>query len=122
MNGYVIDFFCPWPILSDAQSSSGSDSSDTTFFNSDGRSGTRQSIGNADLFTFSDSSSTMRNRIGNTDIYSGSTPILSGSTNQIGNTTFGTWQDGTTSTHQSIGGATFHNFSNGKSCMSQVHV
>ena len=101
-----------------AQSGSSTDIGNTTFYNSDRRSGTRQSIGSTDFYTFSDGSSTTRSRIGNTDIYSGSSPSLSGSTNQIGNTTFGTWQDGTTSTHQSIGGTTFHNFSNGKNCVS----
>jgi len=66
MNG----LFCVLPIVLDAQSSSGSDIGNTTFYNSDGRSGTRQSIGDTDFYNFSD-----------------------------GTTTFDTWQDGTTSTH-----------------------
>ena len=113
----AISLFLLSPVVH-AQSGSSTDIGNTTFFNSDGRSGTRQSIGNADFYTFSDGSRTTRSRIGSTDIYSGSTPSLSGSTNQIGNTTFGTWQDGTTSTHHSIGGTTFHKFSNGKTCFS----
>ena len=70
------------PGVTFAQSASSTDIGDTTFFNSDGRSGTRQSIGNTDFYTFSDGSSTTRSRIGSTDIYSGSSPSLSGSTNQ----------------------------------------
>ena len=72
----------------------------------------------ADFYSFSDGSSTTRNSVGITDIYSGSTPSLSELTNRIWGTTFGTWQDGTTSTHQSIGGTTFHNFSDGRRCTS----
>ena len=89
----------------------------TTFYKVGTFSGSRQSL-QSDFYNFSDGSSTTRNSVGKTDFYSGSTPNLSGSTNQIGGTTFGTWQDGTTSTHQSIGGTTFHNFSNGRNCTS----
>jgi len=77
------------PILTHAQSGTSTDICTTTVYNFDTVSGSRQSVGDTDFYTFSDGSSTTRNRIGNTDIYSGSTPSLSGSTNQIGNTTVG---------------------------------
>lgn len=51
--------------------------------------------------------------IGDMDFYSSSTPSLSGSTTTLGDITFGTLRDGTSSAHQSIVGMTFHTFSKG---------
>lgn len=101
-----------------AQSSFSTEIGDTTFYNFGGVSGSSQTIGNMEFYNFSNGASATRNRIGDTDFYSGPTPSLHESSNRIGETTFGTWGDGTTSTHQSIGETTFHNFSNGRSCTS----
>ena len=49
-----------------------------------------------------------RNSVANTDFYSGFRPSLSGST----------LQSGIMSTHQSVSGSTFRNFSNGRNCAS----
>jgi len=42
-----------------------------------------------------------------------------GSSQRVGNTTFHTFDDGTTATSQNVGGTTFHNFNNGSSGTSQ---
>jgi hypothetical protein len=88
------------------QSGSHTETGDTTFYNFDTFNGSKQSTGRTDFYTISDGSSTTRNSVGNNDFNSCSRPSLSGSTNQSGNT----------STHQSVSGATFHNFSNGRNC------
>jgi len=66
------------PSVTFAQSSSSQEIGNTTWFLFDGVSGSRQSIGNTDVYHFSHGSSTTRNRIGNTEVYTGSNPSLSG--------------------------------------------
>jgi hypothetical protein len=79
------------PTVTLGQSGSSTDIGDTTFYNFDTFSGSRQSVGKTDFYNFSDGSNTTRNNVGSTDFYSGSTPNLSGSTNRVGETTFGNW-------------------------------
>ncbi len=90
------------------QSGCSTGTGDTTFYKFDTFSGSRQSAGKTDFYKISDGSSTTRNSVENTDFYSGSRPSLSGSTDQSDNT----------STHQSVSGTTFHNFSIGRNCAS----
>ena len=92
------------------QSSSNTETGDTTFFNFDSFSESRQSTGRTAFYFYkiSDGSSATRNSVANTDFYSGFRPSLSGSTLQSGNM----------STHQSVSGSTFRNFSNGRNCAS----
>jgi len=73
-----------------AQSGSSTDIGNATFYNFGGLSGSKQLVGKTDFYSFSDGTSATRNRIGTADFYSGSTPGLSGLTNTIGGTTFGT--------------------------------
>jgi len=63
------------------QSGSSNGTGDTTFYNFDTFSGSRQSAGKTDFYKISDGSSTTRNSVGNTAFYSDSTSSLSGSTN-----------------------------------------
>ena len=90
------------------QSSSNTETGDTTFFTFDSFSESRQSTGRTAFYKISDGSSATRNSVANTDFYSIFRPSLSGSTLQSGNM----------STHQSVSGSTFRNFSIGRICAS----
>ena len=61
------------------QSSSNTETGDTTFFDFDAYSGSRQSTGRTDFYKISDGSSATRNSVGNTNFYSGFRPSLRGS-------------------------------------------
>ncbi|MDZ4734275.1 MAG: hypothetical protein SGJ16_11905 [Nitrospirota bacterium] len=92
------------------------------YYSGPGVSGTRQSFGNTDSFTFSDGSATTRQSFGNIDYYSGTSPSLSGSVQRFDGLSFGTWQDGTTSTGQNLGNMGYHTFQQGgqsRTCTSQ---
>jgi len=63
------------------QSGSHTETGDTTFFNFDTFTGSRQSTGKTDFYKISDGASTTRNSVGNAAFYSDSTSSLSGSPN-----------------------------------------
>lgn len=82
------------PTVAFTHPGSSTDIGDSTFYNFDKFSGSRQSVSQTDFYNFSNGSSSTRNRVGSIDFYSGSRPNLSGSTNRVGGTTFGNWRDG----------------------------
>ena len=87
-----------------------------------GLSGTRQSFGNTDYFSFSDGSFTTRQSFDNTEYYIGSTPSLSGTVQRFNNLGYGTWSDGSWSLHQSFDGLSYHSFQHSDrsfTCVSQ---
>ncbi|MEO7861123.1 MAG: hypothetical protein ABIU05_11880 [Nitrospirales bacterium] len=115
----LILLFLLIPNVTFAQSGSIMDVGNTTIYNFGDVSGTRQSVGKTDFYNVSDGSSTTRNQIGNTDFYSGSTPSLSGSTNQIGGTTFGTWQEARRALISRSAGRPFTTLATGKTAQAR---
>ena len=92
------------------------------YYSGPGFSGTRQSYGGIDYFTFSDGSSTTRQSFGSIDYYSGNRPGLSGSVQRFDKLGYGSWNDGTISTHQSFDSLGYHSFQRGsqlQNCTSQ---